>query len=72
MPARKPRLIDNWKRAPSMWSVRIAGLGTVFGLLPPDQQTAMLEAMHVPANRVPAVMGLVFILARLWAQKDKP
>ena len=66
---RKPQLVADWRRAPRMLSVQIAGLGAVFGMLPPDQQTSILEAMHVPANRVPAVMGLVFIIARLWAQK---
>jgi hypothetical protein len=69
MRPRRPRLVDNWRSAASMWSVRIAGLATIFGLLPPDQQAAILEYLHVPANRVPAVMGLVFIVARLWAQQ---
>ena len=69
---RKPRLVGNWRSAASLWSVRVAGLATVFGLLPPDQQASILEALHVPANRVPAVMGLVFIVARLWAQQPPP
>jgi hypothetical protein len=52
-----------------MWSVRAAGLCTIFGLLPADQQAAVLDVLHVPANRVPAAMGVVFIVARLWAQQ---
>ena len=62
----------DWRNAASMWSVRIAGLATVFGLLPVDQQSAILEALNIPANRVPAVMGLLFIVARLWAQPNRP
>jgi hypothetical protein len=69
---RKPRLVADWRNAASMWSVRIAGVATVFGLLPADQQGAILEALHVPANRVPAVMGALFIVARLWAQQPTP
>lgn len=69
---RRPRLVDDWRNAASMWSVRIAGLATVFGLLPVDQQSAILAALNVPANRVPAVMGVVFIVARLWAQQPPP
>lgn len=62
------RLIDQWRRAHKLWSTRIAALAVTFGLLPPDQQTAILDAVHIPANRIPAVVGALFLVSRLVAQ----
>ena len=53
-------------RAASFW---VAGAAVGFGSLPSDLQGAMLEAVNVPASRVPAVLGVVFIAARLLRQK---
>lgn len=68
---RRPTLISEWRRLHRMASVQIAGLCAIFGLLPVDQQAALLSLMHIPQERLPAVMGLAFILARLWAQPAK-
>jgi hypothetical protein len=65
---RRPTVISEWKRLHRMASVQLASLCAVFGLLPVDQQTALLDLLHIPAGRLPAVMGLAFIVARLWAQ----
>lgn len=68
---RRPTLISEWKRLHRMASVQLASLCAIFGLLPVDQQAALLELLHIPAERLPAVMGLAFIVARLWAQPAK-
>lgn len=68
---RKPKLVPDWRQWPRMASVQIASVCTVFGLLPVDQQAAILELVGLPAERLPAAMGLAFIAARLWAQPAK-
>ena len=68
---RKPQLVQDWRRLHRMASVQLASLCTIFGLLPVDQQAAMLSMLHIPAERLPAAIGLAFIVARLWAQPAK-
>lgn len=53
-------------RAASFW---VGGGAVAFGSLTPDLQSALLDAVGVPANRVPALLGAVFIAARLLRQK---
>lgn len=65
---RRPSLIPDWPRAWRLISVRLAGLALLFGLLPPDQQAAILAVLRVPPERVPAVLGALFMVGRLWAQ----
>ena len=67
----RPRLVTEWRRLHRMASVQFASLCTVYGLLPPDQQAALLSLLHIPQERLPAVMGSAFIVARLWAQPAK-
>jgi hypothetical protein len=59
------KLIPNWKRAWRMATVRIAMLAVGWGLLPPESQAAMLDAIGVPAERIPAVLGAMFLVFRL-------
>ena len=66
----KPRLIPNWRRAWRMATVRIAMLAVGWGLLPPESQAAMLDAIGVPAERIPAVLGAIFLLFRLIDQPE--
>lgn len=61
-------LIENWRSAWRMLSVQLASLATVFGLLPADQQATILDLVGLPASRVPAVIGLAFIAARVISQ----
>lgn len=61
----KPRLIPNWRKAWRMASVQVATLALGWGLLPPDTQAAMLAAVGVPAERIPAVLGALFLALRL-------
>jgi len=59
------KLIPNWRRSWRMATVQLAAVFTGWGLLPPATQEAVLAAIGVPANRVPAVLGLLIILARV-------
>ena len=51
-----------------MASARVAFAAIGFGLLPPDTQAAMLDAVGVPASRITAVLGFLMLLGRLVAQ----
>jgi hypothetical protein len=64
----KPELIPEWRNAWRMLSVQIAALAVVWGSVPADVQALLLEAVGVPVERVPAVLGLVLIVARLVSQ----
>lgn len=48
-----------------MASVQVATLALGWGLLPPDTQAQMLAAVGVPAERIPAVLGALFLMLRL-------
>ena len=67
---RKPRpvLIVDWRRAWRMLSVQAGLLACTIGLLPPDQQAALLAMAGVPAERLPLALGLLFVAARLLNQ----
>lgn len=62
---KRPRLISNWRRAWRMASVQVATLALGWGLLPPDTQAQLLAAVGVPAERIPAVLGALFLVLRL-------
>lgn len=64
------RLVDDWRAAWRWLSVQIAALAVLWGILPPDQQAAILDFVGVPASRVPAVLGLAVIAGRLLAQRQ--
>lgn len=59
------KLIPNARSAWRMLSVQIAALAVLFGALPPDQQAAILALLGVGPERIPALMGLAVILARV-------
>lgn len=65
---RKPRLIPEARRAWRLLSVQIAGLAVIFGALPVDQQSAILSMLGIGPERIPAVLGLAVIVARLVQQ----
>lgn len=62
------KLIDNWRSAWRMLSVQIAALAIIFGALPVDQQSAILAWLGLAPERIPAVMGVAVILARVIGQ----
>lgn len=64
----RPVLIVDWRRAWRMLSVQAAAIAVTIGLLPSDQQAAILAALGVPAERLPLALGLLFLAARLLHQ----
>lgn len=59
------KLIPNWRLAPRMLSVQIAAAIAVWAALPADMQTAAVGFFGVSAERVPGVLALLLIVARL-------
>jgi len=66
------KLIDNWRDAWRMLSVQVATLAIVWGALPVDQQAAILALFGVGPERVPLVIGLAVIVARVVSQRPPP
>lgn len=62
------KLIENWRSAWRMLSVQVATLAIVWGALPVDQQAAILALFGVGPERVPLVLGLAVIVARVVSQ----
>jgi hypothetical protein len=62
------KLIPEWRSAWRMFSVQLASLAVAFGLLPPNAQTAVLAAVGVTPEQLPAALGLLFIATRLLSQ----
>jgi hypothetical protein len=62
------KLIPNWRRAWRMATMHVAGLAVIWGVMPEDLQAAMLEAVGLPASRVPAILGVLFMATRLVQQ----
>lgn len=58
-------LIADWRRAWRMLSVQVAGAAVLFGALPADQQAAILALIGIGPERIPALLGLAVIVARL-------
>ena len=62
------KLIPNAAQAWRMLSVQIAALAVVFGTLPADQQSAILALIGIGPERIPVLLGLGVIVARLISQ----
>lgn len=58
-------IVNEWKSAHKMLSMWVATLAVAFGAMPPDMQAAVLEALHVPQNRIAAVIGGLFMVGRM-------
>lgn len=65
------KLIPEARRAWRLASMRVAAVAVIFGAMPQDMQAAVLQAVGVPSERLPAVFGLLFIVARIVAQPTK-
>lgn len=61
----RPKLIPNWRRAWRMASVQVAAVLVAWGTLPTDVQAAIVGAIGLPAERVPAILGVLMLLVRL-------
>lgn len=64
----KDLVIPQWREAPRMLSMQLAAAAVVFGSLPADAQASMLAAIGVPAQRVPAILGVLFMAGRMLGQ----
>jgi hypothetical protein len=62
------KLIDNIGRAWRLLSVQVSGIAIVWGLLPGDQQKAVLALAGLGPEHAPAVLGVMFLLARIIKQ----
>jgi hypothetical protein len=58
-------LIPDWRQAWRMFSVRVAALAVAWSALPLDAQAAVLGAVGIGPERVPGILGLLVIVARL-------
>jgi hypothetical protein len=59
------KLIPNASRAWRMLSVQIASVAVIYGALPADQQAAILGLLGIGPERIPGLIGLAIIVARL-------
>ena len=66
------KLIPEARRAWRMLSVQVAGAAVLFGVLPVDQQAAILSLVGIGPERIPALLGLAVIAARLIQQQNPP
>ena len=67
------KLIDDAKNAWKLLSVHVAGIAIGWAMLPADQQAAILAVVGISQERVTAVLGVLFIIARLIKQTpDEP
>ena len=62
--------IPEWRKAWRLLSIQLAAAAAVFGILPLDQQEAILSFIGLSAERVPLVLGLLFVAARLVRQPE--
>ena len=60
--------IENFSRAWRLFTVQLSAGAIVLGSIPADVQGAMLDAVGVPSSRVPAVLGVLMLVARLVSQ----
>lgn len=59
------RLVQNWRKAHRMATVWVGSISAAFGLLPADQQLAILAKLGVAPLDAPFWIGLAFVAARL-------
>ncbi len=59
------RLIPNYRRAWRMASVQIAAVIAAWAVLPPDVQAAAVALVGVPPDKVPGILAVLLIVARL-------
>ncbi len=61
-------IIPNWRSAWRMLSMQVAALAVIFGGLPLEHQTVILAWVGIAPERIPAVLGLAVIVARVIQQ----
>ena len=61
-------LIDNIRNAWKLATVWVGIVAIAFGSLPAESQAALLALVYVPEERLPALIGLVVLVARVIKQ----
>ena len=62
------KLIDNVRQAWRFASMQVAAVAILFGALPSDTQAAVLNLVGIPQSRLPAILGVLVMLARIVQQ----
>jgi len=62
------RTIDNVGKAWRLFSVQLAAVAVAFGSLSAEVQAQILGMVGVPQERLPAILGLLFLVLRLVKQ----
>ena len=63
-------LQENLRQAPKRLSMWVGAGAAVFGLLPPDQQLAVLAKLGIGPLDAPFWLGVLFMIARVFPQKS--
>lgn len=66
-----PRIVAEWRRSWRWLSIQIGAAATLFGLLPADQQAALLTQIGLRQDQLPLALGVAFMAARLLQQGPK-
>lgn len=67
---KKPQIVAEWRRSWRWLSVQIGAGAALFGLLPVDQQSAVLALVGLRQDQLPLVLGLAFMAGRLLQQNQ--
>ncbi len=57
--------IENWRQSWRMLSVQVAAVAVAWSAMPADVQAAVLAVLGVGPERLPGILGLLVIVARL-------
>lgn len=66
----KIKLIPEWRRSYKLASMRVGAAAVLIGLMAPDQLAALLDWLGIGAERAPLVLGLAFIVSRVFRKED--
>lgn len=67
------KAIENWRQSWRMLSVQVAAVAVAWSAMPADAQAAVLGVLGVGPERIPGILGLLVIAARLIDQpKTRP
>lgn len=67
------KAIENWRQSWRMLSVQVAAVAVAWSAMPADAQAAVLAVLGVGPERIPGILGLLVIAARLIDQpKTRP
>lgn len=62
------KLIPEWRKAWRMLTVQIGAVAVLWVTLPADTQAQILRLLGLSEEQLPAVLGVLVIVARLIAQ----